>query len=236
MRLRLKQFLRIQFINPRRKLLCCATVCWAFLAPTGGDIIAQRSLDTTHAGTDYSVSMAARSSVTAHNSLQRPSDTLCRCHPSLPLEIVASSLIAGLPAYFGYRAFFDDTFAFQPEIGLIPVSFLGYMLALGFTAAWTAGCDANWWNAVWIGFGSNVAVSLLYGAVYGNTHILNINKINWPEYLALGVAPTVLASVVYNQFLHPHQEERHHSSDDGMYLLPAVGGDKSLSLNFGVRF
>jgi hypothetical protein len=167
------------------------------------------------------------------------SDTSCLCHASLPLEIATSSLIWGVPAYWGYRGAVDDTTisslkawpfvvlvsAFLPLISLAPV------------ASWTSGCEENCLNSVWIGFGSSILCTALYAAVYGHDHVLDINKFNWPEYAALGVAPTVITSLWYNIFLHPRPKDNDgHNSDRGMYLLPSVSGDKSLALNFGMRF
>ncbi|MFI5200892.1 MAG: hypothetical protein ACHQNE_00710 [Candidatus Kapaibacterium sp.] len=174
-------------------------------------------------------------SVRSKDSIEQMVDTSCGCHPSLPLEIAASSIISGVPAYWGYRAFFDDRSGFRPETGLIPLSWLLYMVSLAPVAAWTSHCDASPWHTLWIGFGSQIVCSLLYEAAYGHNHVLNLYKINWPEYFALGVAPTVIASLVYNQFLHCRPKSAQ-GSDQGMYLMPSVNVDKSAALNFGMRF
>ncbi len=186
----------------------------------------------------YSLTSAASDTVKSTDSTKQLIESACKCHPSLPLEILASSLITGIPAYWGYRAFFDDTLGFAPQIGLIPISFFLYIVSLAPVAEWTSGCKANAWNSVWIGFGSQITCALLYDVAYGHSHILNLYKINWPEYFALGVVPTIITSFIYNLFLHPKPPKNGNGSgsDEGMYLMPSVNGGKSFALNFGMRF
>ncbi len=184
------------------------------------------------------VSYVVRDSVESTDSAKRVSDTSCDCHPSLPLEIAASALTVGMIEYWASRVIFDDTFKVQ-DAGplLIAPALLLYMVTLAPVANWSSGCDANAWNAVWIGFLSQAACIDLYGVAYGFKHVLNIYKFNWPEYLALGVAPTVITSLWYNIFLHPRPKDTdEHKSDQGMYLLPSLNPDKSVSMNFGLRF
>ena len=178
-------------------------------------------------------------SVKSTDSATRIADTACGCHPSIPLEIVASALTVGMIEYWASRVIFDDTFKVQDAgPALIGPALLLYMATLAPVANWTSGCDANAWNTVWIGFLSQAVYIDLYGVIYGFKHVLNIYKFNWPEYLALGVAPTVITSLWYNIFLHPRppKDEGVRSYDQGMYLLPSVNGDKSVALNFGMRF
>jgi hypothetical protein len=163
------------------------------------------------------------------------SDSSCTCRPNIPLEIAASSLIVGVLEYEITRDFFDNTVRGQhggPAL-IVPGLFL-YMVSLAPVAEWTSSCEANAWNTLWIGLISHAVCTLGYGIAYGSSHVLNINKFIWPEYLALGVAPAVLTSVWYNRFLHPSEKEK--NSDQGMYLLPSVNGSKSMSLSFGMRF
>jgi hypothetical protein len=170
------------------------------------------------------------------NSNASLSDTCCR--PNIGLQIATASALWGFPAYWGYRAFFDDPNAFAPEIGIIGAAIFLPVLTVAPVARWTSSCDANWWNALWIGFASDVVCSIAYGVIYGNTHVLNYFKFNWPEYFALGVAPAVLTTVVYNMFLSPKVEVHSDEPDDdqGMIVLPSVGPDKSFGLSLGVRF
>ncbi len=185
------------------------------------------------------VTYEAKDSVQSTDSAKRVSDTSCDCHPSLPLEIVTSSLIWGIPAYWGYRGAVDDTAIGSLKVwpAIIAVSIILPLISLAPVANWTSGCEASWWHTLWIGFGSNIACTILYEVAYGHDHVLNVNKFNWPEYAALGVAPTVIASLVYNQFLRSCAKETdEHSTDQGMYFLPSVNVDKSVSMNFGLRF
>ncbi len=179
-----------------------------------------------------------RNSVESTDSATKMCDTSCGCHPSIPLEIAASALTVGMIEYWASRVYFDDTFKAM-DVGalLIAPALLLYMATLAPVANWTSGCDANAWNTVWIGFLSQVACIDLYGVSYGFKHVLNIYKFNWPDYLALGVAPTVITSLWYNIFLHPRPKDLDdHKSYQGMYLLPSLNSDKSVALNFGLRF
>ncbi|GEM_PF-4081028 len=180
----------------------------------------------------HSIAFAASPS---SDSVKRASDTACNCQPSIPLEIATSSLVVGVLEYESSRVIFDDTLPQQnASAALIAPTLLLYMLSLAPIANWTSGCDANAWNTVWIGFLSQVTSIAVYGASYGFTHVLNLNKFYWPEYLALGVVPAAITSLWYNIFLHPRPKD--HNSDQGMYLIPSVNGEKSLALNFGMRF
>jgi len=176
-------------------------------------------------------------SVNSTKALAGMPDSVCSCHASLPLEIAVSSVFAGVLAYEGYRALFDAPRGISPNFELAVFSPLCYVVSLAPAAEGSSGCAANWWNAAWIGLVSNGLCTGLYSAAYGHNHILNIEKFNWPEYLALGVAPTILASLMFNVFLHPRPKEKDAPSpDQGMYLLPSVGWDKSVAMNFGIRF
>jgi len=66
------------------------------------------------------------------------------CKPSLPIEIVATSIFCGIPAYWGWRGLFDydpkQSYSFNAI--LIPPSLFLLMLSLGPIAEWTSGCEA----------------------------------------------------------------------------------------------
>jgi hypothetical protein len=166
-------------------------------------------------------------------------DTGCECRPNIPLEIAGSALIWGVPAYWGYRGIFDDTTKYFPAgPAIIAISLFLPLVSLAPIAKWTSGCDANWIHALVVGFGSNLLCTLAYGIAYGNHHPLNYHRINWPEYLALGLIPTVIATYVYNLFLRPKSPFAAEPTepDQGTYFLPSVLPNKTFGFNFGIHF
>jgi hypothetical protein len=170
------------------------------------------------------------------DSIRHTLDTSCECSPSVAAEIAASSLTVGVLEYLSTRVMFERAFGDATENpALFPPALLLYLVTLAPVAEWTSGCEANIWNTVWIGFLAQAGCMALYGLGYGLHHQLDPNKIYVGEYLALGFAPAVITSLWYNHFLHTRPKDDR-NSDQGMYLLPFVGADQSLSLNFGVRF
>src|SRR5579863_1305347 len=87
-------------------------------------------------------------------------DSICSCKPSLPIEIAAASIFCGIPAYWGWRGLFDydpnQSYSFNAI--LIPPFLFLLMLSLGPIAEWTSGCEASWWHALWIVFGTTTII------------------------------------------------------------------------------
>jgi hypothetical protein len=105
------------------------------------------------------------------------------------------------------------------------------MVSLAPIASWTSGCEASYWHTLWIGFGTEAASLVVYGGIYGFQHRLNIYRFNFPEYLALGVLPSLGASLLYNLFLHCPDKK-----DQSMYIIPSISGKNMASLNFMMQF
>ena len=164
-------------------------------------------------------------------------DTACNCHPSLPIEIAASTVFAGTLGYLTCRSFFDGDPKIYTYFGLAWLVPIAYVVSLGPAGELSSGCQASWWHAAWIGTLSSAVCTGVYAAVYGNKHALDIHSWYWAEFAALGIAPSVIASLVFNLFLHPElKKSESPNSDQGMYLLPSVSWGKSAALNFGFRF
>ncbi len=161
-----------------------------------------------------------------------PKDTICSCKPSLPIEIAVTSIIYGVPSFWIWRVFFDYDRKGVSDARIIymPVSLFLLMFSLGPIAEWTSGCEASYWNTLWIGLGSELIGWTIY-AGYGFQRPQNIYKFNLPEYVALGIVPSVASVFIYNLFLHPKEK-----NDHIMYLIPSFGEKNTASLNFMMQF
>jgi hypothetical protein len=161
-------------------------------------------------------------------------ETLCSCSPSLPLEIGISSIMWGIPIYWAYRGSYPKDSAHVTSAGIIiiPSLFL-LMLSLGPTAEWTSNCEASWWHTLWIGLGTSFVSGMVYGTLYGFKHPVDYHdfKFNFVDYFALGVVPTVGATLIYNLFLHPTEKKDH-----SMYLIPSFKGNNTASVDFIMKF
>ncbi|MBS1904336.1 MAG: hypothetical protein JSS75_11575 [Bacteroidetes bacterium] len=168
-----------------------------------------------------------------YDSIPTPSLAKADCHPSLALEIGVTTLVLGVPSFWIWREPFDaDSNEYLRIRGLfLPLDLLILVFTLGPVAESTSDCEASYWHAAWIGLVSDFICSYTYGAVYGFNHKLDNHKFNLPEFLALGVAPSVLTVFAYNLFQHPKE-----SKTTSMMLYPSLGRGNTASLNFLMQF
>ena len=162
-------------------------------------------------------------------------NTVCSCMPSLPIEIAATSIIWGFPTYSICRNFFfkDSIPKISPAVLVVPSLFL-LMISLCPTSEWTSKCEASWWHTLWIGLLTESFCTVIYGALTGlinHPTEAKSYKINIPDYIALGLIPSVASVFIYNSFLHPSEKKDH-----SMLLLPSFSGKNTASLNFMMQF
>jgi hypothetical protein len=163
-------------------------------------------------------------------------DTICDCKASLPLEFVATSLTWGIANTWIWRG----AFVHYPKGGefvnfqviLSPEALFLLMFSLCPVSEWTSGCEASWWNSIWIGFLSMTGSIFIYGGIYGYDQPGDANNVKYTlkDYLILGALPSIGSCLVYNLFLHPPEKKDH-----SMYLIPSFGKNMA-SLNFMMQF
>ncbi len=163
-------------------------------------------------------------------------DTICSCKPSLPLEIAATTLTWGLANTWIWRGTFIKQNAAEfanIQVFLFPEALFLLMLTLGPVSEWSSGCEASWWNTLWIGLSTAIVSDLIYGGIYGFQQQGNVSHVKYQlkDYLFLGILPSMGSCLLYNLFLHP-QEKKEHS----MYILPSFGGKNTASMNFMMTF
>ena len=96
--------------------------------------------------------------------------------------------------------------------------------SLGPVAELTSGCEASYWNIVWIGLGTQLLALLPYAAIHGKNYE-DIHKFRIEDYLIIGILPSVASAVIFNLFLESPP------SPDTDYLLPETGPGY-----FGLRY
>lgn len=160
---------------------------------------------------------------------------ICSCKPSLPLEITATSIIWGIPTYVIWRwTFLKNSSTTNGAGALVGPSLFLLMLSLGTTSEWTSDCEASWWHTLWIGLGTGFTSAIIYGAAtnsFNHPGNLKTYKVNIPDYLALGLAPSIASVFIYNLLLHPKEKK-----DQSLYVIPTFGGKNTASLNFMMQF
>ncbi len=162
-------------------------------------------------------------------------DSVCDCKPNLALEIGVTSILWGMPTFWAWRGLSDrDTNVYlDPRSMLIIPSAILLMFTLGPIAEWTSGCEVSYWHAVWIGWATPVIPALIYYGVYGEKHPHNIYKFYLPEYLAIGVVPSIATILIFNQFLHPNEKQNQSQS---LFIFPSIGRENQACLNVVGRF
>ncbi len=159
----------------------------------------------------------------------------CECKPSIPLEMLATSVIWGFPTYWIWHTALDYTPPnFEPNVAglyIIPSQFL-LMFILGPIAEWTSGCKASYWHTLWIGLGTSTVTTGYYVWITNYSKATyNPYKFNFGQYLILGVIPSVASAFIYNLFLHP--KEKH---DQSFMIFPSIGRENQACLNLVGRF
>ena len=162
-------------------------------------------------------------------------DDTCSCKPSLPLEILATSVIWGFPTYWIWHNLIDYTPPnLQPNFTIVlwfPAQFL-LMFSLGPVAEWTSGCEASYWHTLWIGLGTSLITTTYYVSVTNYSKATyNPYKFNFGQYLILGVVPSVASTFIYNLFLHPKEMQ-----NQSFMIFPSIDRQNQACLNIVGRF
>ena len=168
----------------------------------------------------------------SHDSQLAVKDTICPCKPSLPIEIAVTSILWGYPNYVIWRStLLRDTTAVNANAVLIGPSLFLLMFTLGPISELTSDYEGSWWHTLWIGLYTGGMSALLFNAFTKKPPEYHSYKFNIPDYLALGLAPSLASVFIYNLFLHPRENSNH-----SMYLLPSFGIKNTASLNFMMQF
>lgn len=168
------------------------------------------------------------------DSTKTVADT-CDCKPSLPLEIGASSIVWGIPAYWIVESLIhkDTSEKFNAAGVFIPISYFLLMYSLGPTAEWTSGCKASYWHLLWIGLATHLTTTIVYGTILNSN--LNggssndIHKFVFRDYLVVSVLPSIASTLIFNTFLHTP------SKDQSVIIFPTVGGKNTASVNLLIK-
>ncbi len=166
-------------------------------------------------------------------------DSNCNCTPSIPIEIIASQVAAGLPLYWSAKlqkgAVEDKNGLGAASLFALSGSYVLLTYRVGMSAEFTSDCKASYWHAAWIGVVTHLTSRVIYDGFYESKHPIDNNKFNFSQYVAYSIIPSVATVLLFNLFLEPTIKKRLETGLLDGHFVPFYS-DNSYGLSYSVKF